>query len=194
MEQRVQCMNLYAGAWEVFAMLKTIDLAIVLMILCDGCSGSGGDTGSHPSAGGDGGITVDAGAPRTSTRVTGRITLPAAVTNRCAMVAVDSDTTGANGSARRGDGSYLLAYVLVNGATLDFDFADVPAGTYYLWGFVDTNASSSSPGTDCEMTGGPNSGDDLGYFDTGLAPPGGTNVTVPHDEGRTFPFTLGVFP
>ena len=110
------------------------------------------------------------------------------------MVAVDDDTTGSNSSARRPDGSYLLSYHLVSGTTQDFSIDNVPAGTYFLWAFVDTDSSSSDPTGTCELTGGPGSGDFLGYFDTGLQPPATANVTAPAAPGQKFDFTVGVFP
>ena len=52
----------------------------------------------------------------------------------------------------------------------------------------------SNPPASCELTGGPNRGDHLGYFATGLIAPGAPNVTVPHAAAARFDFTLGVFP
>jgi hypothetical protein len=109
------------------------------------------------------------------------------------MVALDDDTTGSNGSARRDDGSYLLAYQVVAGRSVTFSFETVPAGEYFLWAFVDTDSSASSPPGDCEMQGGPNSGDHLGYFGTGLSAPGKPNVVVP-GSAAAYDFELGVFP
>jgi hypothetical protein len=147
-------------------------------LLAFGCGGSDGSN----TAGG------------TDVTVVGTITLPADATGTCAMVAVDDDTTGANSSARRTDGSYLLSYELVSSTTLTFAFDQVPTGNYYVWGFVDTDGSSSDPNGDCEMMGGPASGDHFGYYPTGLLEPSAPNVTVPHADGLTYEFTLGVFP
>jgi len=129
----------------------------------------------------------------TNTTVSGTITLPTDAKGRCAMIAVDDDTTGANGSARRGDGTYLLSYQVVTGSSISFAIDRVPAGTYYLWAYVDTDSSSSDPSGGCEIMGAPSSGDFLGYFDTGIAEPAAPNVTVPH-AGGSFDFTLGVYP
>jgi len=139
-----------------------------------------------------GGADADVGT--TGTSVAGTVTLPAAITGRCVMIAIDDDTTGSNGSARRADGSYLLTYMVVTGTSVSFSFDRVPAGSYFLWAFVDADASSSKPPSDCEITGGPGSGDHLGYYGTGLTPPAGANVSVPAAGGAKFDFKLGVFP
>lgn len=128
------------------------------------------------------------------TTVAGTITLPADATGRCLMVALDNDTTGSNGVARRTDGGEALSYQMVTGASAAFSLDRVPAGTYFLWGYVDVDRSVSNPPASCELTGGPNRGDHLGYFATGLIPPGAPNVTVPHAAAARFDFALGVFP
>ena len=109
------------------------------------------------------------------------------------MVALDDDTTGSNGTARRGDGSYLLSYQLVAGPSVTFSFESVPAGEYFLWAFVDADSSASKPPQDCEIQGPPNSGDHLGYFGTGISEPATPNVRVP-GSASAYDFELGVFP
>jgi hypothetical protein len=115
-------------------------------------------------------------------------------TGRCAMVAVDSDTTGSNGAARRADGSEILAYHLVAGSEWTFSFTGVPEGAYYLWGYVDVDGSASNPTGGCEITDRPGSGDYFGYFGTGLGPPAAANVHVPHAGGISFVFPLSTVP
>ena len=137
---------------------------------------------------------TDAGPAGTSSTVMGTITLPGDATGRCVLIAVDDDTTGANNTPRRLDGTYLLAAQVVNGTTITYAIPNVPAGNYFVWAFVDTDSSSSDPTGTCEPMGGPESGDYLGYYQTGLGAPGMANVTIPQAQGTTHDFSLGVFP
>jgi hypothetical protein len=86
-----------------------------------------------------------------------------------------------------------LTYPLVAGRTVTFSFEDVPAGAYFLWAYVDMDSSASRPPADCEIRGAPNKGDHLGYYGTGVSPPGSPNVRVP-GTGSTYDVQLGVIP
>ena len=169
---------------EVF---RPVAFVAVLGLLGASCGGGDGEGGAVDLGGDGGGASGD-------TAVTGTISLPSDATNRCAMVALDFDTTGSNGVAEGAQGSELALFPLVAGTTVEFAFDAVPAGTYFLWGYVDADASASDPQGNCEIQAGPNGGDHLGYFDTGLGRPGSANVQVPHARGMTFDFQLGVLP
>lgn len=144
--------------------------------------------GSDSDGGGSGGPAY------TDTTVAGTVTLPSDASGTCAMVAVDDDTSGSNASARRPDGSYLLSYHHVSGQTLSFSFDSVPTGSYFIWAYVDADMSASDPSGNCEVSGAPTSGDHFGYYDTGVREPTAPNVTVPHADGQTFDFALGMVP
>ncbi len=157
---------------------------VLLVGLLAACGGDRGGGDSDPADGG----------PNAAGSVSGTIALPEDVTEVCAMVALDTDVTGANGTAEREDGSPIVLLTLVSGASLDFTLSDVPPGAYFLWGYVDTDASVSQPPGDCEIAGGPASGDFLGWYDAGLAEPAAANVEIPHAAEAAFDFPLGVFP
>jgi hypothetical protein len=168
--------------------------AALIGLFCAFGFACGDDRRRDPVVGTDGGSGLDAGTDPGGSTVAGTITLPSDASGRCAMVAVDTDTTGSNGPALGADGAPLVVALLVEGASVPFSIDDVPAGSYFLWGYVDADASATSPPADCEVMGGPNSGDLLGYWDTGLGPPSAPNVTIPHAGGVSFDFELGVFP
>jgi len=159
-------------------------VGLLLVCVSAACGGGSGGGGSGPT---DGGSSSEGS-------VEGTIALPADVTDVCAMIALDTDTTGSNGVALRDDGSPIAIRPLASGGSLDFELSDVPAGSYFLWGYVDTDASVSSPPDDCEIAGGPATGDFLGWYDGGLAEPAVANVEVPHAADAVFDFPLGVFP
>ena len=160
-----------------------------LLAALAGCGGGDGSGAGGPS----GSTQADGGGSTTGAKVAGTVSLPVAVTARCAMVALDNDTSGSNGAAPGANGRELIEVHSVTGTTVSFAFDAVPAGNYFLWGYVDADGSVSAP-PQCDITGGPNTGDHLGYYATGLAEPGAPNVGVPHADGVTFDFQIGVFP
>jgi hypothetical protein len=149
------------------------------------CTGGAGTWTDNPA------VTCGGGA--TGATVTGTVTLASPVTNRCLMVAIDTDTSGSNLFARRTDGSYLVSYQKVSSATASFSIERVPSGTYYLWAYLDADSSSSSPAGNCEIMGAPTSGDQFGYYNSGLMEPPAPNVQSTSGTS-TFDFQLGVIP
>jgi hypothetical protein len=142
---------------------------------------------------GCGGGNDDDGAPAESV-VVGSVSLPEDGGGSCAVIALDDDASGSNSVARRADGGYLVSFRVISGQSASFSFDDVPARSYYLWAFVDIDSSDSDPSGSCEITGAPTPGDHFGYYDTGLSPPSGPRVSIPHAEGLTFDFDLAVLP
>lgn len=124
--------------------------------------------------------------------VSGTITLPADGANHCIMIAIDTDATGSNGVAQAVGGAPAAIFKSVSGKTVPFSFPRIPAGNYFLWAFVDMDSSSTMPPSACQPMGGPSTGDHMGYFATGLNPPGSASVSVP--SGMVFDFQLGVVP
>jgi hypothetical protein len=110
------------------------------------------------------------------------------------MIAVDDDASPENGTARRPDGSYLVIFRLVTGQSVAFSFDRIPDGAYYLWAFVDVDASASAPPGNCEIDGAPTSGDQFAYYGgVGMSPPGAPNVAVPGSVSA-YDFALGTIP
>ena len=174
-------------------------LSVLGACLLAACSSGGGGSGPVGDAGPSDATDASTETPGDTTSnpgitIAGTVTLPADATGRCAMIAIDDNTSGSDSSARRPDGSYLLVHQKVTGKSIAFSIERVPNGTYYLWAYVDVDSSSSSPAGDCEIKGAPNRGDHLGYFDTELSPPATPNVTVPHRGTARFDFRLGAFP
>jgi hypothetical protein len=162
---------------------------LLLVLFGAGCSSDK----SAPGAGADGGGAEGGGSSGPST-VAGTITLPADATGRCAMIAIDDDATPENGTARRPDGSYLATFQLVSGKSVAFSFDRIPGGAYYLWAYVDVDASASSPPGNCEIDGAPTSGDQFAYYGgAGMSRPSAPNVAVP-PAASAYDFALSAIP
>ncbi len=167
--------------WRGQSMLIRFLLSLGALVATTACGGDDGD----PNTG---------GAASVESLVSGSVTLPADASGTCAMIALDDDASGSNSVARRADGSYLASFEMISGSSIGFSFGDAPVGSYYLWAYIDVDSSASDPTGDCEITGAPTSGDHFGYYDTGLSEPSSANVRVPHAEGSSFDFQLGVVP
>jgi hypothetical protein len=162
---------------------------LLLVLLGAACSSEA----SAPGTGADGG-GADGGGTSGASTVAGTITLPADATGRCAMIALDDDATPENGTARRPDGSYLATFQLVTGKSVAFSFDRIPGGAYYLWAYVDVDASASAPPANCEIDGAPTSGDHFAYYGgAGMSQPGAPNVAVP-GPASAYDFALGAIP
>ena len=159
-----------------------------------GCGGSsagptagcgGGSAG--PTAGCGGGSGSDAA---TIAEVKGTLTFPSIETGKFYWVEV----TGGNVPSIGACNGACVAHAsgrTTNSTSLTYSIANVPAGTYFLVGFVDVDGSGSTGTAPAET-----SGDWRGWY--GLAndfnPPTEPNAAVPQSSTAVFDFGLGRLP
>jgi len=113
--------------------------------------------------------------------ITGTLTLPGTASGASAFARViDSIATAASPIAE-------TTATTTGATTLDYAITQVPAGTYFLLGFVDVDGSGGTSST---------TGDYRGWFGhTGDGnPPAVANVVVPASGTVTFDFSLIIAP
>ncbi|MDZ7295187.1 MAG: hypothetical protein ONB14_07215 [candidate division KSB1 bacterium] len=111
--------------------------------------------------------------------VTGTLTLPAEAPGKWYAVAVDSDTSSANGFAK------VITGTCGTGLRVTYEMKDVPAGTYYVYAVVWVVSTPLSA---------PTSGDYVGFYGTQGTIPSAPNASVPSSGRVTFDITLVVLP
>ncbi len=111
--------------------------------------------------------------------VVGTLTLPAEAPGKWYAVAMDSDTSSANGFVK------VVTGTCGSGVKVPYEMKDVPAGTYYLYGVVWV---VSAPLTT------PTSGDYVGFYGTQGTIPAAPNATVPQSGQVTLDITLVIRP
>lgn len=124
--------------------------------------------------------------------VSGTVSLGVEVTDKCVLVALDDDVTGANGAAG-GNRTALWQEMPVTGSSFSYTFSEPPEGTYFVWAFLDMNGNAADPSAGCAFGDGPDDGDLMGVFGATGGLPSAPNVEVPHEEGATFDFTQFTF-
>ena len=135
---------------------------------------AGNDGGSADNAPADG-SAADAAAERSGATVMGTLTLPGTASGKTFAVRV---MTGP-GSAPVAEATGLTS----GAATLPYSIADVPAGTYFLLGFVDVDGSGGTSSTPGDYAGW--------YGHTGDGnPPAAPNAAVPASGSVTFDWAL----
>ncbi len=111
--------------------------------------------------------------------VVGTLTLPGEANGKSFAVAVDSDTTSANGFVKVTTGTCGA------GTKVSYQMQEVPAGTYYLYAVVWVVSTPLTP---------PQTGDYVGFYGTQGTVPPAPNATVPSEGAATFDITLIVMP
>lgn len=142
-------------------------MRVTVACVCIGC-------GSGSSGTGDPGPT-DAGEGAT---VTGTLTLPGVAADKPWSVRL-YDSVGVAGAAPASEASGRTG----DGTTVAYSMNDVPAGSFFLLGFVDVDESGGFSSTSGDYTGW--------YGHTGDGnPPAEPNVVVPESGTVSFEFTL----
>lgn len=114
-----------------------------------------------------------------SPNVVGTLLLPAEATGKWYAVAVDSDTSSANGFVK------VVTGTCGAGVRVPYEMKDVPAGTYYVYAVVWVVGTPLST---------PKTGDYVGFYGTQGSIPPAPNATVPSSGKVTFDITLMVRP
>jgi hypothetical protein len=146
----------------------TLNLAIAALLLgLLGIAGCGDD---------------DKGTDSNTTKATinGTVTLPAAASGKTIFVILDNDIDGGNGVFRE------AADTCTGAIQYEYSFANVTAGTYFVYAGVYVSG---------ETSGEPQPGDYLGIYGGTLeAPPAEANAVVPSTGTVTFDIDLEVVP
>ena len=111
--------------------------------------------------------------------ISGTITAPATITNRCYLIKLDTDSDTTNGQTRLDSG-------MITGTTFNYRFTNISAGSYYLSAFVDL---------DSDCTAIHESGDYFGWHGSNNtnAPTSGT-VTLENGLQYDYDVTLYTVP
>lgn len=106
--------------------------------------------------------------------ITGTITLPGVEANQLLWIAVDKDSSYANGYEK------FDTMTTTDQLTFDYTIDSIPIDDYFVYGGVLVGHTDMPPRTD----------DLLGYFDTGLTPPPDPNVGVTVGDTVIVSFSL----
>jgi len=154
--------------------MRILALLPLTVIACAGC---GGDSDPTTDAAGDVAIDTHPDSPLGGT-VTGTLTLPGTAFGRPLGVRILASAGSAGAPVAQ------TAEDFSNGTTSQtYSIANVPAGTYFVLGFVDVDGTGGKGSTD---------GDYVGWYGhTGDGnPPGAANAVVPLSGTVTFDFSL----